>query len=72
MGFDIPQNTSIIQDGVNGRIVKSYDIEEYAKVLLELSEDKKKLNTYQKNIPKTIKEYDINKVIVKWLDIINK
>lgn len=72
VGFDIPQNTSIIQDGVNGRIVKSYDIEEYAKVLLELSEDKKKLNTYQKNIPKTIKEYDINKVIVKWIDIINK
>ena len=70
--FDIPANTNLVKDDVNGRVIKSFDINEYAKVLLELSNDKKKLNMYQKNIPKLIKEFEINKVINKWLDIINK
>ena len=71
-GFDIPANKTLIQDGKTGRLIKSYDIKEYADILLKTLEDTKTLDYYQSNIDKSIKKYDINNVIKKWINIIEK
>ena len=69
-GFDIPANKSLIQDNKTGRLIKSYDIIEYANILLKTLKDKKVLNYYQNNIEESIEKYDINNVIKKWINII--
>ena len=71
-GFDIPANKSLIQDNKTGRLIKSYDTKEYANILLKTLEDKKVLNYYQNNIEKSVEKYDINNVIKKWINIIEK
>ena len=71
-GFDIPANKTLIQDGKTGRLIKSYDIKEYSDILLKTLEDTKTLDYYQSNIDESIKKYDINNVIKKWINIIEK
>ena len=71
-GFDIPANKNLIQDNKTGRLIKCYDTKEYANFLLKTVEDKKILNYYQTNIEESIEKYEINNVIKKWINIIEK
>ncbi len=70
--FDIPANKSLVIDNKTGRLIKCYDAEEYANELLKIVDNKKLLNSYQSNIEQSIKKYDINNVIKKWINIIEK
>lgn len=71
-GFDIPANKNLIQDNKTGRLIKCYDTKEYANFLLKTVEDKKTLNYYQTNIEESIEKYEIDNVIKKWINIIEK
>lgn len=71
-GFDIPANKNLIQDNKTGRLIKCYDTKEFANFLLKTVEDKKTLNYYQTNIEESIEKYEIDNVIKKWINIIEK
>lgn len=71
-GFDIPANRTIVEDNKTGKIIKCYDINEYAKELLKVVNNKSILNKYQKNIEKSIKKFNIEEVIKKWIRIIEE
>ena len=69
-GFDIPANKELIKNNITGKLIKCYDILEYADELLKCINDKKILYYYQNNIEKTIEKYDIQNVIKKWINLI--
>ena len=72
IGFDIPANKALIEDNKTGRLIKCYDNKKYADILLKTIENKNLLKDYQKNIKKSIEKYDIENIIKKWIDIIEK
>ena len=71
-GFDIPANKSLVINNKTGKLIKCYDVHEYANTLLKTLEDRSILSYYQSNIKKSIEKYDINNVIEKWIGIIEK
>ena len=70
IGFDIPANTNLIENDKTGKIIKCYDIEEYAQVLLSLVKDKNILKQYQNNIEKSIERFNKESIIKEWINII--
>lgn len=56
-------------DGINGIIVKPFDIEEYSNKLLDLINNKDKRKYIQKNIIEKAKEYSPEIIGQKWIDL---
>ena len=71
-GFDIPANKNLIKNNITGKLIKCYDNNEYANELIKVLENKQILKYYQKNIKETIEKYDIENIIKKWIEIIEK
>lgn len=63
--------TDIIDDGINGHIINSFNIKEYAKKLSILMENKNKRIQMANNAQEKVKDFDINNIICKWENIIN-
>ena len=72
IGFDIPANRNLIVNHKTGKIIKCYDIDEYAQILLKMIKEKDLLKQYQKNIPKSIKKFNKESIIKEWINIIEK
>ena len=72
IGFDIPANRTIIENNKTGKLIKRYDINEYARILLKLVKEKNILMQYQNNIESSIKKFNKETVIKEWINIIEK
>ncbi len=72
IGFDIPANRTIIDNNKTGKLIKRYDIKEYARILLKLVKEKNILMQYQNNIESSIKKFNKETVIKEWINIIEK
>ena len=72
IGFDIPANRTIIENNKTGKLIKHYDIKEYARILLNLVKEKNILMQYQNNIESSIKKFNKETVIKEWINIIEK
>ena len=72
IGFDIPANRTIIENNKTGKLIKPYDIKEYARILLNLVKEKNILMQYQNNIESSIKKFNKETVIKEWINIIEK
>ena len=70
IAFDIPANRFLVQDKVTGRIVPSFDNEQYAKTLLYMVVNRETLKEYQLNIPQSIEKFDISNVKDEWIKLI--
>lgn len=66
IGFDIPANKELIENGTNGFLVSSYDIEEYAKVMENLASNHKLMKRISNQIDKSIEIYSLKDIILKW------
>ena len=62
----------IIDDGVNGHIIKSFDIKEYANKLSALMENKIQRINMATEAQLKVSEFDINNIGYQWEKIINK
>ena len=58
--------SDLINDGVNGLLVKPFDIEEYAKKLGEIMSDDYELHKLQSNRMITMQRYNKEKVYMEW------
>ena len=72
IGFDIPANRTIIENNKTGKLIKHYDIKEYARILLNLVKEKNILMQYQNIIESSIKKFHKETVIKEWINIIEK
>lgn len=72
LGFDIPQNKTLIKDNKTGKLIKCYNNNEYAERLLKIINNKKILKEYQSNIEETIKKFDIENIIKEWITLIEE
>jgi glycosyltransferase involved in cell wall biosynthesis len=61
----------IIDNWENGVIVQSFDLDEYAKALVKLALDENLRIRMAENAKNKVKQYDIDKVSDRWLDLFN-
>ena len=62
----------IIDDGINGCIIKAYDLTEYALRLSELMSDKNKLIEMGKHAHEKVNNFSIENVVGQWHTLFNK
>lgn len=72
IGFDIPANINLIENNKTGKLIKHFDIKEYARILLNLVKEKNILTQYQNNIESSIKKFNKETIIKEWINIIEK
>lgn len=72
IAFDIPVPVQkIITDGETGYLVPEKDVEALAsKICLLLSDDEKRMAMRKKAKEKALEQFDINKVVEKWADVL--
>lgn len=72
VSFDCPCGPSeIIEDDINGRLIKNQDFNELAMVLRELCHSEDRLKFYKENALQSIEKFTTEKVINNWLHLIN-
>lgn len=59
---DIRGNSDLITDGVEGRLLDTYDVEGYAKAIDEMKNNRELVELFQRNAKKKIQEFSIEKV----------
>lgn len=69
IGFCIPGNTTIIQDGFNGRIVKERTPEALADAIIETIKDKNELMRMSKNAVTSIQRFNMDTVMNMWINL---
>lgn len=71
IAFDCPTGPSeIIENNVNGFIVPCYDVNCMAEKICELIEHKEKRITFSKNSMKNLENFEKEKVLKKWINLI--
>lgn len=58
--------SDIIEDGVNGCLIKAYDIKEYSNRLCELMRDENKRSIMSKSALKKVESFSVEQVVAKW------
>ena len=58
--------SDIIDDGVNGCLIKAYDIKEYSNRLSELMRDENKRSRMSKSALKKVESFSVEQVVTKW------
>lgn len=72
ISFDIPTGPAdIIQDGLNGYLIKPFDIEDMAGKISQLMEDEKKLDEMGKRALQDLEPFYLEKVIKEWERLID-
>ena len=62
----------IVEDGVNGYLIKPYDTDEMAKKICNLIEDNALRQTFSDNAYVGIEKFNIDEVMKKWIDVIEE
>lgn len=71
ISFDITAITPLVDDGKEGYIVKSYDVESFAEAMLKIANSKETLKELSKNCVVKSKEFNIENIVLKWKEILN-
>lgn len=66
IGFNIPGNNTIIEDGKNGQIVKERTPEALAETIIDTISNSDKMNMMSKNAIASIQKFKEEKVMVMW------
>ena len=66
---DVRGNNDVVENGVNGYLVKLNDYETMAKRICELIENKKLFNEFSKNCLSTVEKYGVETVIERMTEI---
>ena len=73
ISFDCPTGPAeIIEDNVNGFLIKDYNIDDMADKINELIENNQKRQEFSKNAKKNIYKFSKANVVSKWIDIIEQ
>ena len=72
IGFSIPGNTTIIQDGYNVRIVKERTPEAFAEAIIETIKDKNILIRMSKNAVTSIQRFNMDTVMNMWINLFDE
>lgn len=70
IAFDNEGPAEIIEDGQNGILVPKYDTEYFAKAIKECFVDEKKYEVLSKNAVERAKDFDIKKIVDRFLNLI--
>ena len=62
----------IIDNGLNGYIIPSYDLKKYSSLLSLIANDEKKRKIMGKNAIDKALLFDIDSITKKWLDLLHK
>lgn len=71
VSFDITAITPLVDNGKEGYIVKSYDVESFAEAMLKIANSKETLKEFSKNCIVKSKEFDMENIVAKWKEILN-
>ena len=71
ISFDITAITPLVDNGKEGYIVKSYDVESFAEAMLKIANSKETLKEFSKNCIVKSKEFDMENIVAKWKEILN-
>lgn len=66
IAFDIPVVKELITDQVNGRVVKSFEIEAFAKTMEEVAQEQDILKQYGKQAKQKSEEFSFSKIGEQW------
>ena len=70
--FDIETGArDLVTDGVNGNLIKKYNINEMTKKINILIENKKLREEYSKNALLSLEKYDLKEIINKWENLLD-
>lgn len=69
---NMPGCKDVVKDGVNGLLVNIKDSDDLHNKIIQVSKDKLKLEEYSKNSKEHVKNFDLNIVIEKYLEVFNK
>lgn len=70
IAFDIPANKEIIQENINGLLVKAYDTKKFSEAMLHMTQKHALCKKIQNNIPSTLDKFSEEKILDKWESII--
>ncbi len=66
IGYNLPCICDLIEENVNGILVKQFDKEAYAEAMLEIVKDKQKLKKYGENAKKRNERFSHEHIYEKW------
>lgn len=72
ISYDITGPNEIIEDNVNGFLIKRYNVNEFALKMAELMSNHEKLIDFSKNTQNNIEKYELKNIIKKWESIFIK
>lgn len=70
IAFDIPANKDLIQNGINGILVKNFDIKKFSNEMIKLASSIQKRISIQNNIVNTIEKFSEEKILEDWENIL--
>ena len=69
ISFNIPSSREIISDNIDGILVESYDINQFAEKLSILIENQELRIKYGKNAKQNVQRYNIDTILEKWSNV---
>lgn len=71
VAYDINAITPLVDDGVEGRVVPSFDTDKFADAMLEIAHDEKKRKFFGQNAARKACQFSPEEIGKKWEEIIN-